>query len=249
MLVKSEGVVLRNINYSEADKILTIFTKQNGKVQAIAKGARKYKNNLVASTQTFCYSNFLMYEGKNFYHINQGEVIDSFFSLREDLEKLAYATYIIELIDAGTLEGESNPILFDLLIKTLQVLTNIEKDYKNLLLAFELKYISFIGYKPQLKRCVSCESDFTNNIKFSVAHGGALCENCFNIDANSKSIDLMVLNKMKELLYLKLDEISNIKINNKEANRIEYLLLRYITSHLDKKNFKSLEFIKSLEGK
>ena len=247
MFIESKGVVIRQTKYSESDRILTIFTKDKGKIQAIAKGARKPKSKLISSTETFCYSEFILYKGKSLYNINQGDVINSFYSLREDIYKLSYATYILELIDSSLLEEEPNDILFELLVKTLKILSETKGDYKKLLLAFQIKYISFIGYKPQLNQCVNCGNDLTNNIKFNIIQGGTVCERCFSNSAYEKDVKHITINNMRKLMYSKLDELKDIDIDKNEERKIEEVIMIYITSHIEKKRFKSLEFIKTLE--
>lgn len=246
MFVETKGVVIRQTKYSESDKILTIFTKEKGKVQAIAKGARKPKSHLMGSTEIFCYSEFLMYNGRSLYNINQGQIIDSFYSLREDIYKLSYATFILELIDSSVLEEEANDILFELLVKTLKVLSDMEDDYKKLLFAFQIKYISFIGFKPQLSSCVKCCNQLTNTIRFDLIEGGTICEKCFSIDPNQINVSHNIVDIMKNLMYCKLEESKDIVISKQDEKKIEEVLIRYITSHIEKKYFKSLEFLKSL---
>jgi len=246
MFINTEGIILRQTKYGESDKILTIFTKKNGKIQAIAKGARKPKSALIASAQVFCYSDFVFFKGKSFYHINNGEIISSFYALRENLSKLAYGTYIVELTEAGLNDEEPNEKLFQLLIKTLKILASIDDNFLKLVLAFKIKYISFIGYKPHLKDCIECGRSLGNRLKFSISHGGALCENCFSKDIYSEKIDIQTLRAMDKLLYSDLDELQNIEVEKDTLLKIEGVLIRYITSHIEKRNFKSLDFINTL---
>lgn len=221
MLLKTEGLVLRQTKYDEWDKILTIFTRNNGKVQAIAKGARRPKGSLVAGTQVFSYSDLLLYKGRNLYQVNQADIIESFFSLRDDLFKLAYATHIIELIDAGSVEEVPNTKLFDLSIKALKVLSKLNKDYKKLLVAFELKYISFIGYRPHIRSCVVCNNELHNKIRFSIEHGGAICENCSSQGYYGYEVSKEIIKKLEELLYIHLDNIEDLAISIRDIDIIE----------------------------
>lgn len=247
MFVSTEGLILHQTKYDETDKILTIFTKKNGKIHAIAKGARNPRSSLIASTQVFCHSNYLLYKGKSFYHINQGEVLNSYYNFRDDLYKLAYATYMIELIDAGIADEEPNTKLFEMLVKALKVLSEINNGYKTLTLAFILKYISFIGYKPYLRGCVLCGSSLNNSIKFSVTHGGTICDKCFTRDPYGDTINNIILRKLQELLYVSLDNINDIELTKDEQSKVEKLVTKYVLSYIEKKSFKSLEFINTLE--
>lgn len=246
MFVETKGIVIRQTKYSEADKILTIFTKEKGKIQAIAKGARRPKNHLMGSTEIFCYSEFLMYNGKSLYNINQGQIIDAFYSLREDIYKLSYATFILELIDSSVLEEEPNDLLFELLVKTLKTLSDMKDNFNKLLLAFQIKYISFVGFRPQLSECVSCGSEINNNVRFDILEGGVVCEKCFTSNFNQLNISRNIIETMKRLLYIKLDELDDITISKSDEKKIEEVLIKYITSHIEKKSFKSLDFLKTL---
>lgn len=248
MFVETKGVVLRQTKYSESDKILTIFTKTRGKIQAIAKGARRPKSPLMGSTEVFCYSDFLLYNGKGLYNINQGEIIDSFYSLREDIYKLSYATFILELVDSSVLEEETNDILFELLIKTLKILSEMStvEEYKKLLLAFQIKYISFVGFRPQLMACVNCGSEALDNVRFDILEGGVVCNKCFNVNSGQINISINIIHLMKVLLYTKLEELEDVSLSKSEEKTIEEVLIRYITSHIEKKSFKSLEFLRTL---
>lgn len=246
MFLETKGLVIRQTKYSESDKILTIFTKKKGKIQAIAKGARRPKSQLMGSTEVFCYSEFLLYSGKSLYNVNQGQIIEPFFSLRKDIYKLSYATFILELIDSSIPAEEPNEMLFELLIKTLKTLSEMEEDFNKLLLVFQIKYISFIGFRPQLNLCVSCGSDFQNNIKFDIIEGGTVCEKCFSNNSHQLNISKNTIDLMRKLLYIKLEEIDELTIPKAEEKKIEEVLIKYITSHIEKKRFKSLEFLRTL---
>ncbi len=249
MLIKTEGVVLKQTKFRDSDKILTIFTDQIGKVQAIARGVRKPKSKLISSTQIFSYSDFVLYKGRNLYIINQGDVYDSHYSLREDLEKLAYATYIMELVNSATVEGQLNYKLFQLLIKTLKVLTNLKGGYEKLIRAFELKYISFVGFRPYISKCVNCNRDLLNAGQgwFSINHGGILCEKCVHNDKYAIKIDSSVIKGIYQFLYCKLDELHAVKISRKTLGKIENITVQYILYCLEKNSFKSMKFIKSIK--
>jgi len=247
MFVSTEGLVLHQTKYSETDKILTIFTKKNGKIQAIAKGARNPKSSLIATTQVFCHSNLMLYKGKSFYHINQGEVLNSFYNLRDDLYKLAYATYMIELISVGVADEEPNTKLFEMIIKALKVLSESKQDLNKLTIAFMLKYISFIGYKPYLRGCVICGGAIGNKVMFSSIHGGVVCDKCFKKEYYGKYINNTVLGKIQELLYIPLDNVNSIELNKNELSIIENEITKYVFSYIEKKSLKSLEFIHALD--
>lgn len=248
MLVNSEGIVLREIRFEETDKILTIFSRRNGKVHAMAKGSLRPRSPLLACSQTFVYSNFCFFKGKNFYHINQGDIINSYYPIRENLNRLFYGAYLLELIDSVIVEEEPNENLFKLLSKGLNVLSYLDDDFLKFIIAFELKYISFAGYRPVLDRCVICNSKLSEDNKFSFREGGVLCHKCFEKDYMAQGISIKNIMNMKLLLFTPLDKLDTLNIPKDATFKIHDLLVKYILISIDKTRFKSLDYIKTLDN-
>lgn len=248
MLVKSQGIVLREIKFEETSKILTVFSRKDGKINAIAKGALRPRSPLIACSQIFTYNDYNFFKGRNFYHISQGEVLDSFYSIREDMKRLMWGYYLLELVEYSIVEEEPNEKLFKLLVKGLSVLSKLDRDFLKFVISFEIKAVSFIGYKPRLEKCVACGGDIEGNIRFSAKQGGVICHNCFDTDFYSDEIDLSLLKYMQILLYTPLDNIGEIKIPKDVMFKIHGILVKYILQNIDKNCFKSLNFIKSLEN-
>lgn len=246
MLYKLQGIVLKATKINDSDKILTIFTKEQGKIQAVAKGVRNPKSKLIGSTQVFSLCDFVLYKGKNLYNLNQGEVINSYYPLREDLKKLAYSSYIIELVNSGVVEEEANTKIFGLLEKTLTLIMS-DARYKQIVRAFELKFISYLGYRPHLIDCVNCHKELTDKIKFSINHSGILCDECRSIDRYGYNINQEVANMMKFLLFSSFEDILEVEIDGNILKVLENILRTYIGNNLDKTNFKSLKFINDVE--
>ena len=182
MLITTEGFVLRNRKYRETDSLLTIFTQKIGKVNAIAKGVYKHKSNLLAGTQPFSYSECVLYKGRSLYTINRCEIKEIFYSLGEDLKKLSFAAYIVELVESVTAEGQTNSRLFNLLRKTLYILKENDIEINSIIRAFEIKLIDYSGYRPYLTSCVHCANKQSKLWKFSIEQGGLLCSLCSNTD-------------------------------------------------------------------
>ena len=101
-IIKTQGLVLKYNNLGEADRILTLLTKDKGKIKAYAKGCRRPKSSLTSSCEIFAYSDFILFKGTNFYHVSNGELRESFYDLRKDLVRLSYAVYFAELADTVT---------------------------------------------------------------------------------------------------------------------------------------------------
>src|SRR5690606_23389079 len=119
MLQKCEGIVLRTQDYGESNKIVTIYTREWGKVGVMAQGAKKPNSRLSAVTQPFTYGYFLLRKGRSLQTLQQGEIIDSMREIKGDIFLTAYASYICELTDKGVEEKKPNPYLFELFYQIL----------------------------------------------------------------------------------------------------------------------------------
>jgi DNA repair protein RecO (recombination protein O) len=196
--MRTQGIVLREIRYKDTSKILTIYTKEYGKISVMARGAYKPKSSIMANTQLFSYNEYEMYKGKTFYHLNQGDIIDSFYSIREKMERVYYGYYMLELIDKSLPDEQANEKLFLLLKKGLEVLRNLEENFLKFIIGYELKFISFLGYKPVIEKCVVCQGKVYNSIyKFLYTK----LEDVENITINQRSLYKLHNILVKYILY------------------------------------------------
>ncbi|OUM94737.1 MAG: DNA repair protein RecO [Firmicutes bacterium ZCTH02-B6] len=179
-MYKAEGVVLRTRSLGEADKIVTFFTHTRGKVEAVARGARRPRSRLLGPTQLFTYGRYLLFEGKNLDTVSQGEIVQSFRPLREDLDRMAYASYAAELVDRSTEPGDRHEGLFPLLVAVLELLAASD-ELPLVMRYFELRLLGELGYRPNLSGCIRCGA--SRAPYFSIELGGLLCERCLQADA------------------------------------------------------------------
>lgn len=248
-MLKTEGIVLSELRYKETSKILKVYTKKVGKISVMAQGAYRPKSKVTASTQSFSYSEYQLQEGRSFYYLSEGDIIDSFYSIRDNMERIVYGFYMLELIDKSTPDEEENEKLFLLLEKGLRILSGLEKDYLKFIVSYELKYISFLGYRPFLSSCVICNSPTGQRIKFSISNGGIICESCFSHDYTSKNIDYPLLSAMNDLIFTSLDDLDKIRVSESTLISLHKLLVDYILYNIDRSEFKSLDILNSLVAK
>ena len=179
-LYSATAIVLRRIPLGEKDKIITLFTRERGKVRAVAKGARKTTSRLAGGSEPLMLIKGMFSEGKSLDILSQCEVRESFSILRKDYDRYLRATYACELLDKLTEENDPEEQAFELLLSTLYTLQRaMMPDLA--LHAFELKLLALIGYEPQLGGCVSCDREWGEFVwpqTFSPALGGVLCEGC-----------------------------------------------------------------------
>ena len=243
MHTKTEGVVLKEFRFRETSKILTIFTRKHGKIHAMARGAYRPKSKLIANTQPFSYNDYYLFKGRNFYYINQGEIIDSFYSIRENIQRMMYGSYLLELVDLSILEEEKNEKLFLLLVKGLKVLSGLEEDYYKFILSYELKFISFLGYRPSIEGCVVCGRNKFSNYKFSIDKGGIICPSCSTTESCCENMDIQMYKAIKALLYTPLDKLSSLKIPKDTTFKLHKIMVKYILNKIERNQFNSLNIL------
>jgi len=243
-ITKVQGLVLNHINVSEADKILTLLTKESGKIKVYARGCRRPKSRLVSSCEVFSVSDFVLYMGTNLYYINSCDLRESFYELRKDLLRLSYAAYFTEIADTVTYENMDCKSIFLLLAKTLFYLSKQKVPMGILSCAYQIKLMSLSGYRPLLKRCAVCgkEGKFT---KFNIRLGGAICDNCA-ANADAVKINPSTLEFYTNLLFLPLSRLNTIKIDNNIYMEADRILSEFVQMHIGKQ-FKSMVFINTVK--
>lgn len=242
---KVSGIVIKRVGLNDNDVILTIFTKEKGKIQAIAKGAKKIKSAYMGTTQIFCYSNFVYYPGKTFAYLNQSELIESFYKLRSDLNKLAEATYTIELINSAFEENHKDERILNLLLHTLKLINSEKtKDTKIVLLAYQLKFMGFMGYAPEINKCSKCSKKL-EEYYFSKKHGGLLCSNCKGTITYECRVSKNAVDILNTLLFADINKIGQLEYNRELVKYLIKLMNDYITYHIDKKIY-SYDFMDTI---
>ena len=168
-------IVLHRINLGETDKILTLFTREKGKLSAVARGARKPLSKMPGATELFTHSRMQIAVGRSLDVVTQAEIVNAFSNTRADLARIAYASVITELADRFMEERDPHPEVFSL---TLGALGALERESEPDLVAqlFALHLLSGVGYRPHLENCVVGGEELGDGpVAFSPSLGGALC--------------------------------------------------------------------------
>ena len=179
---KANAIVLRRIPLGETDKILTLFTREYGKLSAIAKGARRTTSRLSGATEPLMFVRALMAGGMNLDVLTQGEIRESFPAVRANFGLFLRATYACELLDKLTADRDPAPETFDQLLSTLYILQRA-RDPDAAIHAYELRVMAHAGYDPLLSACARCERAIEPATElrvggYSPTRGGAICEEC-----------------------------------------------------------------------
>ncbi|MBN1667202.1 MAG: DNA repair protein RecO, partial [Anaerolineales bacterium] len=195
--LRAEAVVLRHSDWGETDRILTLFTRELGKVRAIAKGIRKPRSRKAGHLEPFTRSNLLLARGRDLFIITQAEAIEAYLPVKEDLILLGYAAYVVELLDRFTYEEGEHPVLYRLLVNSLKRLARGD-DPDLVVHYYELRLLDQVGFRPNLFHCSNCENEISAQDQFfSAERGGVLCPQCGRAGVDARPVSLAALKYLR----------------------------------------------------
>ena len=177
-MIKTKGIVISATKHGEHDKLLTLFTDTMGAISVSAKGVNSRHNNLKSATRVFCYGEFLLYDKKNgYYTISEVSPITDFMGLSKDLTRLETASEIVKFIKFTTVENGENEDMLKLILNTLHMLSNTNKNVLLVKCVFYLNALKLLGLPPVTGECAICGKD-ENLMYFSCSSGGTVCAEC-----------------------------------------------------------------------
>lgn len=210
-LFKVKGIVIKEIQYKDNDKIITLLTDEFGKISCLAKGAKKTNSPLLASCQLFVYSEFILYKGTSFYHINSAEVINTFYSIRNTLDNIDSACEITNILNLFIYENEESKEALSLYLNTLYVIANKDLSYPFLSSVFKLKMLKISGFLPSFSVCGNCKkkllgenTEKQDNYTYSNTLNHILCNECGKDKPN-----VIILS---EAVFLAVNYVENVDI-------------------------------------
>lgn len=225
------GLILQEAEVGDGNKIITIFSKDYGKVVVRANGAKKATSKFLAGTQQLNYCDYTVTNKNNFYFLNSADVIKSFYKITENYDSLCCALASIEIINKNIQESsEANSELL-LLIHTLNALC-IEEEPKLVLAIFIMKLMQIFGLEPFLERCSMCEEEID---KYYFGFEGLICNECREGEEVVKT-NKNIVEKMKSIFLLETTEMfknKDIELNKSEINHFYKLATFYLKEHTD----------------
>jgi len=249
-LRRTEAVVLREMNYGEADRILTLLTP-GGKVRAIAYGIRRSTSRKVGHLGLFCRAQVMLARGRGLDTVTQAEGLEEHEGIRNDLLRFGYACYVGELADRFAQEQEESSALFELVVRTLRQLGESQR-LRIWVRYFEVRLLSLSGYQPELFACVNCRATIRPEINFfSLDQGGLLCNRCGQVQQfgqDQPRARAIAINAQKVLRYLQThgrDEVSRLRIGEATHRELESLLHSYL-EHTLESELRSVGFLHRL---
>jgi DNA repair protein RecO (recombination protein O) len=227
VLYRDEGVVLRTYKLGEADRIVVLCTRGRGKVRAVAKGVRKTKSKFGSRLEPTSHVALQLYEGRELDIVTQVESIDHFRAIRDDLDRIAKASSMLEVVDQTMQEGGPNPRLYKMLIGGLRALA--EQDGALVVPAFFWKLLALEGYGPILDRCADCGTT-ESLVAFDLDVGGTLCAD----HRRGAAISPEALDLLRRILGGQLGAALN-EPPSAATHEVEHLATRSVEHHLERR--------------
>lgn len=240
---KCEAILLAVRDYDAASRMVTLFSREHGKLTAVAYGARRPRNELAGCTQPFAHVELFLTSGKGIDSLKQCAIKRSFRELREDLDKMAYAALLAELTAELWPEREPEPAAFDLLLAAFGLLGS--RNARITALAAALQLLSLAGFRPEFGNCVVCGRPLSFPARFDAAAGGGVCEGCG--EPHLASFTAEGKDFLARLLGLDFAAPGGFSVTGAALMEIERLLGEFLTWRLDKP-LKSLAFIAAVAG-
>jgi DNA repair protein RecO (recombination protein O) len=230
-----EAVVLRHLDWGEADRMLTLFTAEQGKVRAIAKGVRKMRSRKAGHLEPFTRVNLLLARGRDMLLITQAETVDAFLALRDDMLRTTQALYVIELLDRFTYEEGESHSLYRLLVETLDRLSHSGINADLVMRYYEIRLLDLVGFRPQLFRCLNCEEEITAQDQyFSAERGGVLCPRCGRVVLEARPVTTDTLRYLRHFQRSNWSEASRAPLTTALNHELELLIQYYLTYLLER---------------
>ena len=243
---RANAIVLKRINYGETDRILTLYTREHGRLSAVAKGCKRPMSRLAAGTEMFTYGRYMLATGKSLEIVSQSETRESFPSIRADMHRIAYATYIMELVNETIEDREANPDVFDTTLSSLYMLEG-GIDPEVVTRAFELQLMAMSGYRPRLDTCARCGSPPGQKPCFSPSLGGVVCAECGPLPDDAIDIHKVTLITLSVLLTAEPAQLRDMHPHAAVMDEMANIMRWYIRYRLERE-LKSTEFIQALKA-
>ena len=231
--VKVSGVVIAENNMGDFDKMLTILTPNLGKISCSAKGARRPKSQLMSGSQLMCFGEYMLFKGSDTYTLNSCEIIELFYNIRTDLEKLTYAMYVTRIVSDVTTENQNSFNTLKLYLNTLYMISETEKDLDFILSVFKLRILKILGFAPNTRECVGCKT--RENIRyFSIRDNGFKCKECAKTDTSAIAISDATQNAIKYIMGADPKKIFSFELSDNGYKELELVAKVYLNEKLEK---------------
>ena len=245
MYLKTDGIVLRATEYSDTDKLLTVLTRDRGKLTVKARNVKSGRNPMKAACQLLAYSEFTIFENRGFLTVNEAVTKEMFLDLRQDLELLSLASYFAQVAEVISQEDSPSPQILSLLLNSMYALGKLRKPQLLVKAAFELRMACLAGYAPDLSGCAVCGNPTPD--RFNVSHGVLQCDGCGGEELDGLRLPVGSGSLMAMHFITRCDpkQLFSFQIGEDSIRQLSGLTETYLATQLER-GFSTLDFYKSL---
>lgn len=245
MYMTTQGIVLRVTDYNDRDALLTLLTREQGKLTVKARGLRRKNSPLIAPCQLLAYGEFTLFEYRGQYTINEAHSLELFTALRRDLGKLSLGTYFAQAAELISQEDLPNPELQSLVLNCLYALSKLDLPQQQVKAVFELRAACLSGYTPDLFGCHLCGNQSPD--RFDISAGQLECQSCRNADSRGIRMPVTpsVLEAMRYICLCDPRKLFSFQIGKDTMEKLSALTESYLCTQLER-GFSTLDFYKSL---
>lgn len=245
MYLTTQGLVLRVTAYNDTDALLTVLTRDQGKLTIKARGLRRKNSPLTATCQLLAYSEFTLFEYRGMYTINEARSLELFQQLHRDLQKLSLATYFVQIAEILSQEDQPTPELLSLTLNSLFSLAKLQLSEAQVKAVFELRAACLAGYAPNLYGCSQCGAITPN--RFDISSGQLECAECRNIasDGIRMPINPGALEAMRYICSCNANRLFSFQIGEDSMRYLSQAAEAYLSTQLER-GFSTLDFYKTL---
>lgn len=250
MITDTEGIVLRQVKAAGGRRMIWLFSRKFGKISVgtgLTEGGRK---KTALAIRVFTYGRYELFKNRDSYNLNSGQVLRSYYAIGEDIDKYMAASYVLELTDKVLAEELPQPRIFSLLTEFLEAMEKREKKHKTLVMAYIVKILDILGTMPELDVCVCCGKNTESGMQtyFSIEDGGVICHRCADkiaADDNRRLIyrtDFDIIDILKYFRKMPMSAFEKIALEDNVQQKLQEIMKRYISYHMDIKQLKSEYF-------
>lgn len=248
MKISTDGLIIKEQNIGEQDRLVTVLTRSNGIIRAFVKNSRSLKSAKCSSTRLLCYSRLIIYINRDKYIIDEAQSEEMFIKLRTDIVKMSLAQYFCELMSFIAPQNMPAEDYLRLTLNALYMLSQNKRPPQLIKAALELRAISYYGYMPQLICCNECKCYEADEMYFLPKTGILLCQNCKNQTAPGDygiSLGMGVTTAMRHCVFAEFNKLFNFTLSDEGLDVLQRASEEYISCRLER-NFTTLDFYKTI---
>jgi len=245
MDLSTRGLVLREVNYKESDKILTILTEDAGKLTVSARGARKKIGKYTAASQFLAFSELDLYERQGRWNLREGRVVEQFNGLRQDILNLSIGAYFAELLEAVSDADHLETGLLTLGLIGLRVLSSGARDPRLMKAVFEFRLMCLSGYTPEVEACPVCAARTPEQPMLNIHEGYMHCKAHRTENGVKLPLDTGSLQALRHIVSAPEGRVFAFALGDRSLAYLETAAEGYVLAQLDR-GFRTLDFLKAL---